>query len=236
MQKLMIADGSEIYVSVLESALTGQFDICTCCDGESALAILQSFRPDILVLNLSLPYKDGLTLLQESDFRPPIIITITGYISHYVEHRLGELGVDYTMISPSVSSLCLRLRDITERYNTQPDSMEPQAVTAHHLHLLNIPSHRDGYRHLLVAIPLFAKNPMQFMTKELYPQVARICGCRDGRAVEHSIRKVIESAWKYRDNAVWRKYFPPGPRGSIPCPSNKAFISQLAEMVNSGIL
>lgn len=236
MQRLLIADSSEIYISALESALAGQFDIYTCCDGESALTALQTFRPDILVLNLSLPYKDGITLLQESTFRPPIIVTLTGYISHYVEHSLGELGVDYTMISPSVSSLCLRLMDLTERYNTLPDSMDPQAVTSHHLHLLNIPSHRDGYRQLLVAVPLFAKNPMQFMTKELYPQVAKICGSRDGRAVEHSIRKVIASAWKCRDNAVWRKYFPPGPRGSIPCPSNKEFISRLAELLNAGIL
>ena len=236
MQKLLIADGSEIFLSTLEEALSDQFDICICCDGDSALAALQSFRPDVLVLNLSIPYKDGITLLRESAFRPPIIITITGYISHYVEHSLGELGVDYTMISPSISSLCLRLRDITSRYNVQPDCTDPQSITAHHLHLLNIPTHRDGYRQLLVAIPLFAENPMQFMTKELYPQVARICGCRDGRAVEHSIRKVIAAAWKSRDNGVWRKYFPPGPRGSIPCPSNKAFICRLAELLQSGIL
>lgn len=236
MQKLLIADGSEIFLSALETALAGRFDICTCCDGEAALNALQTVHPDILVLNLSLPYKDGITLLCQSAFRPPIILAITGYLSHYIEYSLKELGVDYIMISPSIASLCLRLQDITSRYNMPLDSADPHAITAHHLHLLNIPTHRDGYRQLLVAIPLFAKNPMQFMTKELYPEVAKICGCRDSRAVEHSIRKVIAAAWKSRDNGVWRKYFPPGPRGSIPCPSNKAFICRLAELLHSGIL
>lgn len=236
MQKLLIADASDIFISSLNDALSDQFHIRSCCDGDSAMDLLQSFQPDILVLNLSLPYKDGVTLLQETAFMPPIVIALTCYISHYVAHSLGELGVDYVMISPSISSLCLRLQDLACSYSEQPDTSDPHAVVAHHLHLLNIPTHRDGYRQLLAAIPLFAQNPQQFMTKELYPAVARICGCRDGRSVEHSMRKAIQSAWKHRDNAVWRKYFLPGPRGSIPCPSNKAFISRLAELLECGFL
>lgn len=233
MQKLLVADGSECFIAALEAALADEFHICGCCDGEDVLGLLQTFCPDILVINLSLPHKDGITLLQESSFHPPVILVITGYISNYVEHRLGELGVDYTMICPSISSLCLRIRDLSKRYSEQPDSTDPHAITAHHLRQLNFPIHRDGYRQLLAAIPLFAENPQQFMTKELYPKVAKLCGCRDGRAVEHSIRKVIESAWKHRDNAVWRKYFTQGPRGIIPCPSNKAFISRLAEFLGT---
>lgn len=235
MQKLMIADSSEVFISLLEAALADQFQICVCSDGQDALALLQSFQPDILVLNLSLPHIDGMTLLQQSAFRPPIILTIAGYLSNYIEHSLGELGVDYTMIAPSIPALCLRLQDLANRYTQQPDRSDPHAIVAHHLHLLNFPSHRDGYRQLLVAIPLFAKNPQQFMTKELYPEVAKLCSCRDGRAVEHSIRKAIQSAWTHRDNAVWRKYFSPGPRGSIPCPSNKEFICRLAELLDTEI-
>ena len=235
MQKLMIIDGSEYFVAALEDALADEFHISSCCDGEAALDLIQRICPDILVINLSLPHKDGITLLQQSQFHPSIILAITGYISSYIEHRLGELGVDYTMLMPSLTALCLRIRDLAQHASAQASADDPHSITAHHLHLLNIPTHRDGYRHLLVAIPLFAKNPQQFMTKELYPQVAKLCGCRDGRAVEHSIRKAIHAAWEHRDNTIWRKFFIPGPRGSIPCPSNKEFICRLAELLDTSI-
>lgn len=235
MQKLMIIDGSERFVAALEDALSDDFHISSCCDGETALELIQRICPDILVLNLSLPHKDGLTILQQSQFHPSVILAITGYISGYIAQRLGELGVDYIMLTPSLTALCLRIRDLAQHYPEQTDLTDPHSITAQHLHLLNIPARRDGYRYLLTAIPLFAKKPQQFMTKELYPQVAKLCGCQDGRAVEHSIRQAIHAAWEHRDNVVWRKYFVPGPKGSIPCPSNKAFICRLAELLDTEI-
>ena len=36
-------------------------------------------------LNLMLPYVDGLTLLQESKFHPPMILAITMHMTAYVE-------------------------------------------------------------------------------------------------------------------------------------------------------
>lgn len=234
MQKLMIAECSEIYIHALEEALAGQFQIQSCCDGNSALALLQEFQPDILIVNLSLSHIDGITLLRQTAFRPHIILAITNYMSNYIAYSIGELGIDYTMITPSIRSICTCLKDLVEHYNQQPAGTDPQSILTHHLHKLGIPAHRDGYRQLLAAIPLYAKDPLQFMTKELYPQVAKLCGSRDGRSVEHSIRKVIQAAWEHRVNAVWRKYFLPGPRGSIPCPSNKEFICRMAEFLDPG--
>lgn len=233
-QKLMIAECSEVYIRALEAELAGQYQIQSCCDGDTALALLQEFQPDILILHLSLPNMDGITLLQRSPFRPAIILAITNYLSRYVAYSIGEMGIDYTMISPSIPSICMRLKDLVEHYSRQPAGTDPQSILSHHLHMLGIPAHRDGYRQLLAAIPLYAKDPQQFMTKELYPKVARICGSRDGRSVEHSMRKVVHAAWEHRDNAVWRKYFLPGPRGSIPCPSNKEFICRMAEFLDPG--
>ena len=98
---------------------------------------------------------------------------------------------------------------------------------------LGFASHWDGYRQLCAAIPLFAAHPGQFITKELYPAVARQCNSPSGSCVEHSIRKAIHTAWEHGDRSLWRKYFPPGPRGQVPCPSNKAFISRMAELINN---
>ena len=93
----------------------------------------------------------------------------------------------------------------------------------------------DGYRQLALALPLFAANPQQLLTKELYPAVARLCSCKDGRSVEHSIRKAIHAAWLHRDNAIWRKYFLIGSGGAASCPTNKEFICRLAELLNNPV-
>lgn len=238
MQKLLIADSSGVFSSALASALREQFQVSTCADGQTALELLQQYQPDILILNLMLPYVDGLTVLQETAFHPPMILATTMHMSTYVEQAVTALGVDYTMIAPSVEAVVLRLQDLLQRYASAADTADPYVKTVHHLHLLNFPTHLDGYRQLCLALPMFAENPQQLLTKELYPAVARQCGCKDGRSVEHSIRKAIQAAWHQKDNAIWRKYFAFGPRGCIACPTNKEFICRLAELLNtpSGIL
>ena len=233
MQMLLIADSSEIFTSALEAALQKQFQVITCADGNSALELLQSLRPDILILNLLLPYKDGLMVLQQANFHPPVIMAITTHVNAYVEHAIMTLGIDYTMISPSVEAVVLRLQDLLQQYSAPVDSMDVESWAVHHLHLLNFPTHLDGYRQLCLALPMYARNPQQLMTKELYPAVARLCGCKDGRSVEHSIRKAIQAAWKHRDNAIWRKYFAFGANGTLACPTNKEFLCILAEILNS---
>lgn len=233
MQKLLIADSSEVFVNALTSALRSQFDIFICTDGPSALESLQQIQPDILILNLMLPYQDGLTVLQESGYQPPVILAITMHLSAYVEQAVTALGIDYTMIAPSVDAVVLRLNDLIAQYTVPPGSVDLHARTIYHLYQLNFPSHLDGYKQLRFALPLFAQNPHQFLSKELYPAVAKHFAPKDIRAVEHSIRKAIRTAWKRRDNAIWRKYFSLNSQGYIPCPSTKEFLCRLAEILRS---
>lgn len=233
MQKLLIADPSEPFACALAESLCGEFEIQICQDGNTALENLQSFRPDALILNLMLPHKDGLTVLQASSYVPPIILGISSYINAYVERTAAAAGVGYILISPCVNAVCVRLMDLICQTQSAQKQLNPQAETAVHLHLLNFPTKRDGYQHLCACIPMFSLDPSQRLTKELYPAVAKTCGCGDGRSVEHSIRLVITSAWRDRDENVWRKYFPPDASGNIPCPSNKAFISRLAELLDA---
>lgn len=233
MQKLLIADSSDIFSSALEAALQTQFQVHTCADGETALELLAQYHPDVLILNLQLPYTDGLTVLERSTFHPKVILAIAMHLSAYVEQSITALGVDYTMISPSVEAVTTRLQDLLKCYAAPAGPADPHAKAAHHLQLLGFPTHLDGYQQLCIALPLFTQNPQQMMTKELYPAVAQLCGSKDRRSVEHSIRNAIQAAWLHKDNAIWRKYFALGPRGKIPCPTNKAFICRLAEILRA---
>ena len=127
LQKLLIADSSDIFTGALASALGDCFDIRICADGPSALELLQQDRPDILILNLMLPYKDGLTLLQETSYHPPVILAITMHLSAYVEQTVTALGIDYTMIAPSVDAVALRLKDLAKQNAAPPESQKGNA-------------------------------------------------------------------------------------------------------------
>lgn len=233
MQKLLIADGSVIFSSVLANALQDRFQITVCADGKTALELLQKEQPDALILNLMLPHTDGLTVLQKSAFHPRVILAITMHLSSYVEQSIAALGIDYTMICPSVEAVVTRLDDLTRQSSLSAESIDLHALAKHHLHILNMPTHLDGYQQLCLALPMFTENPQQLLTKELYPEVAKQWGSKDGRAVEHSIRKAIQAAWHQRDNALWRKYFAVNHQGHIPCPTNKEFICRLAEILRT---
>ena len=230
MRKLLIADSSEPFTDALEAVFQSEFDLQICQDGETALEMLLTFQPDVLILNLMLPFKDGLTVLQESAYKPSVILAICPYVNAYIEQVAASLGVQYIMIMPTVSSLRVRLMDLIATTVSHKASLADQTVV--HLHILNFLTHLDGYHQLCVGIPIFAENSNMRLSKELYPAIAKHFGLPDARTVEHSIRKAITSAWNTGNPGVWAKYFPPESLGTLSCPSNKQFISRLAEMLD----
>jgi len=229
MHKLLIADPSEAFTDALEEVFQNDFDLQICHDGEAALNALLSFQPEIFVFNVMLPYKDGLTVLQESAHRPRVILAVSPYINPYIEHISASLGVQFLMNMPTVSALRVRLMDLVRTTIASKTDLVYQVTV--HLHILNFLTHLDGYRQLRSGIPIFAADPTLRLSKELYPEIARQLDIPDARSVERSIRKAIEAAWRRRNPIIWAKYFPPEPDGSTPCPTNKAFISRLAEML-----
>ena len=228
MHKLLIVDASESFTDALTDVFKNEFDLQICHDGETALEQLLSFQPEVLILNLMLPFKDGLTVLQESAHRPRVILAVCPYVNTYIEQAAINLGVQFIMIMPTVNALRVRLMDMIATIAPKSD---PSNQTQVHLHILNFLTHLDGYHQLCIGIPIFAKNPNMRLSKELYPAIAAHFGYPDARTVEHSIRKAIEAAWTCKNTAVWAKYFPPKSDGTIPCPTNKEFISHVAEML-----
>ena len=229
MQRLLIVDASQAYTDALEGTLKNEFEILVSHDGEDALQKLNAFQPDALVINLMLPHKDGLAILNESQHRPRIILAITTIVTPYIEYAACSAGVQFLMITPTVSSLRARLLDMVDC----PLQEDPVAQIIAHLRILKFPTHLTGYRQLYMAISIYAHNPNILLSKELYPAVAQYFELSDARAVEHSIRQIIDAAWKRRDPVVWAKYFPPAPDGYFPRPTNKAFISTIANRLKT---
>ena len=228
MQTLLIAEGSEDVTNCITRLLRGQFQIHICHDGETALELLQQMKPDILLLDLMLPFKDGLTLLQESSYCPETILAWSHFVNSYIAERALELGVGALLNEPTPRTITVRLMDMLGECGGEEKAATPEAKVALQLHLLGFASYLDGYRQLCMGIPLFHADPQQNMSKELYPAIAQMCGSKTEKCVEHSIRKAVESAWKRRTPSAWERFFPNGSR----CPTNKQFIARMAELLN----
>lgn len=236
MQKLLIADGIEESRLALESLFQNRCEVRSCADGESAMAMLRDFAPDILVVDLMLPKTDGLSIIQQLrqwDMQP-MILAQTSLSSPYVMERLQRLEVDYVMQKPcQMQALEVRICDfLAQLQDAMPKNPDGDMVITGLLMHLGFSPKLDGYGYLVEAIPLYARDPSQAITKELYAAVGRLRQ-KEASLVERSIRSAIDKAWRERDEAVWRQYFRCAPDGMIPRPSNGAFIARMAQLLAS---
>lgn len=233
-RKILIADGSEEFAAGLCDALRGTCMVRVCREGHQALEQLRSFAPDLLVLDLMLPGLDGISLLQQASAEELAVnvLAVTSFVSPYVVAAVTRLGVSYVMMkSCSVDAVVARIDDLAADAKApsvaQPDTRN---TVSNILIALRLPTKLRGYGCTREAVLCLMRNPGMSITKELYPMVAKLC---DGNAVqvERAIRGAIQAAWSNRDETVWRRYFQPGPDGTIPRPSNAEFLSRIADVM-----
>lgn len=234
MLKLMIADTAEELRQELETLFREQCVVRSCADGETALELLRQFVPDILVLDLMLPKTDGLCVLQQLRQwqMPTMVLAQTPINSPYIMAQLQQLAVDYVMMSPCrISALQLQIQDFLNRLQDEPPQPrnEDLLVTAV-LIKMGFSTKLGGYDYLADAIPLYAKDPSQAITKELYVSVGQIHG-KEAGLIERSIRSAIDKAWRVGDPEIWGKFFRRLPDGTVERPSNGHFIARVAQML-----
>ncbi len=97
--KLLIAVKSEIIADSLASSLS-MHDVHTCDTGTDALAMLETHRPDALILDLTLSGMDGLAVLQKTGFRPHSILALTNLVTPAVIQAAAEAGVQGMILIP----------------------------------------------------------------------------------------------------------------------------------------
>ena len=62
--KILVVDDEQSILNLVEAYLRPEgYEVQTAMDGESALAKARAFKPDVLVLDIMLPVKDGIEVL-----------------------------------------------------------------------------------------------------------------------------------------------------------------------------
>lgn len=229
-ERVLIAETTLELAQQLSDHLSENYSLCFCEDGIQTLRQLEEFRPSVLIMNLSLPGIDGLEVLQQMNdlmYRPKVILT-TCFLSGYVESIIGRCEVDLVMRKPY--NVRVIVQRIAELVGSSDKKERNQLVRSGWgaLKDLKISPRRKGYDYLQLCMDLYQRDPLQSVTKCIYPEVAKRCRS-NAVAVERAIRRLIQEAWDQRDETVWMQYFPTGRNGIVRRPTNLEFIARLAE-------
>ena len=230
-KRILIAEACIELGAALCQALEGDYDLHLCHNGLAAQKILEAMETDVLVVDLSLPEVDGLSLLKWVGQLPncPKTLVTSNFMSNPLELVLSQLNVDMVAMKPCrVDFLAEQIKELLPVEMSLLRLHSPSSIGAM-LMELNFPPHRLGYHYLEDAIELYLQHPTQTLTKFIYPEIAKRYGSTS-LAVERAIRKLISDIYFVRDDAVWRKYFGASREGVVPLPTNAKFIATIATL------
>lgn len=103
--KILLADESAVFLEQLRHVLERDpaFVIAgSANDAQRAVELLHRTQPDILILGLLLPERDGVSVLTAANAlpRPPMTLALTGALTEQDAQKLEALGVRYMIRKP----------------------------------------------------------------------------------------------------------------------------------------
>ncbi len=208
--RVMLADDNLNILRALTDYLSRKPDIevvAAVSDGEEIPDCVRQYGPDILVMDIIMPRRDGFMTLEalngmDAALRPRVIV-LTGLARDDFIMRAIRLGASYYMVKPF--DMNLLYARIVEIAGDQPQTVAAAPETGEesvdeqitNLFLtLGIPAHIKGYQYLREAVHMVLENHdvINRITKELYPGIARKFDTSASK-VERAMRHAIEVAW-----------------------------------------
>lgn len=147
MIKILLVDDETLITDSLAYSLKREgFDVQAVADGEQALESIESFHPDLVVLDVMLPGMSGLEVcrrLREKSTTPVIMLTARG---EEIDRVMGlEVGADDYLAKPfSFRELLARIRSTLRRVEMDRQTVQMQSVSLGHMAL--DPISRRAYR------------------------------------------------------------------------------------------
>ena len=212
--------------------------VLSCSDGEEGLkTILEKEKEyDIILLDLVMPKKDGIYVLEELNKRniSKNIIVETSYNAPDTIRKASEYGVNYYILKPyDLCDIEQRILDVFEVVNNKSMNLyhnNLQISITKMLHELGMPSHIKGYQYIREGITMVYDNPeiVGGITKELYPDIATKFDTTVSR-VERAIRHAIEVSWNRGNWDFMEEVFGHSVDIDKAKPTNSEFIVTIAD-------
>jgi two-component system, response regulator, stage 0 sporulation protein A len=254
---VIIADDNKEFCNILSDYLLNQRDIVVigvAKDGLEALKLIEQKKPDLVVLDIIMPYLDGLGVLEKlssMNLDPmPRVIVLSAVGQDKITQRAIALGADYYVVKPfDMDVFTKRIRELfnntinsnesrktisisdsgkpSENRN-EPTDLELEITGI--IHEIGVPAHIKGYMYLREGITMVV-NDMELLsavTKELYPNIAKKYNTTASR-VERAIRHAIEVAWSRGQVDTINRIFGYTIHNDKGKPTNSEFIAMVAD-------
>lgn len=199
----------------------------TALDGDKTIHMIKKYNPDFLLLDLKLPKKNGLEVLNEIEklsCKTKVII-ISGDIS--MINRLNLVRnrtISDIIVKPfEFKTLYSKIQNVEK---ITPDKIEECIDEILHEFDFNFPS--KFYEYLLICIKKAIYRPL--ILKDIYKEVAKENFINANR-MKWGIQKLILSMVRYTPEDVLKKYF-----SYTENPSPKVFIYEIVKKVKEKII
>ena len=128
--RALIAEDEPDMLRFLRSQLSAHFEVLEAVDGQQAIEAASQFLPDIIVLDMMMPEKDGLEVCRELRRQEPTrtipIVLLTARADEATKLEALAAGASDFLTKPfSTTELHLRLKNLVDAYQAQ------QALAAH---------------------------------------------------------------------------------------------------------
>ena len=211
--------------------------VYTAYDGIEGMKIIENKDDyDVVILDLIMPKKDGLNVLDEMKEKniEKKMIVLTSYNSPEAIRQVSEYGVQYYLLKPfdfdDLEKRILNANSIKESKSLDLHHNKVQVAITKILHELGIPSHIKGYQYIREGVEIIFERPETIggITKELYPELALKFDTTVSR-VERAIRHAIEVSWNRGDWDLMEEIFGHSVDIDKAKPTNSEFMVTIAD-------
>lgn len=133
MDTILVVDDEPSIVEVVSLYLTREgFRVISAGDGERALQLARAEFPDLIVLDIMLPYRSGLDITRELRTERPVPIILLTARSDEADRIVGlEIGADDYIVKPfSPREVVARVKAVLRRTTRQPEAQRASVLTA----------------------------------------------------------------------------------------------------------
>jgi len=235
MNRIVILESDSNYLSELNAAFShsADFEVCgIASDGSTGIALINTQKPNLVLLDAVLPGKDGLAVLEYISAHLPgcKAFILSPFADNKMVNRAISAGAKYYFCKPVAADIILNtVKQLISPSNTKPDLSLDKKISNIFLSI-GIPPNILGFQYLREGVKMAVAEPLiiNSITKRLYPEIAEKYNTSASK-VERAIRHAIEVAWnKGRANEIngifGAKIFNANER-----PTNSEFIALLAE-------
>ena len=128
--KLLIADDNKDFSDILAEFINAQEDmevVGIACNGEEACKLIPECEPDIVILDVIMPYLDGIAVLERINAmmleRRPLFVMLSAVGQDKITEQALALGAEYYIVKPfDMETLVNRIRQLKSVTSSENNS------------------------------------------------------------------------------------------------------------------